>query len=513
MSSRIPSQYMIPFVPGSSIGAGSYGSSNPALSAPSLSTEQALPFFEIAEFPSRTVAENWASYTGLGAEAARSSYGQAEDRTLRWDLHAMRDRVLLSAREAQPHIFLPETLQRKYHGLFLLDSVPLPSVSACLGYATSCYKALSGADPFVYCLRRVEGFRLSNFDLVQEAVAAWTRVSHPNVVGLRQAFATGEFTEVDGVGEGGSLVYVYDYVDLAYTLSHWHEAHDRSALSETLLWDIALQLLSGVRAVHAAGLAVRVLHPSKVLVGPRVRIMINCAGLLDALHHPSVWQTNREIPDKNNAFAAQRRDMVCIGKILQSLAVGGESVWDVGTLTSSEQHELVSTLPSSLSRSFTGFIKALISGDHSAAQLTASVGYMYSFKAEQQLTASDRMHAELRKSVDVGRLFQLLTKVNSIADRPGGLLEDWKWAATGDRFLVGLFRDYLFFQADEFGRPTTDLSHVVDALAKVDVGSAESLMLSDREGGAVLVVSFMEIRRCIDSSFKQLVSAGTGFLL
>jgi hypothetical protein len=44
---------------------------------------------------------------------------------------------------------------------------------------------------------------------------------------------------------------------------------------------------------------------------------------------------------------------------------------------------------------------------------------------------------------------------------------DPRWAETGDRYLIKLFRDYVFHQVDETGRPVTDLGHVLGALNKV----------------------------------------------
>lgn len=44
---------------------------------------------------------------------------------------------------------------------------------------------------------------------------------------------------------------------------------------------------------------------------------------------------------------------------------------------------------------------------------------------------------------------------------------DPAWSETGDRYLLKLFRDYLFHQVDEEGNPVLDLGHVVESLNKV----------------------------------------------
>ena len=49
------------------------------------------------------------------------------------------------------------------------------------------------------------------------------------------------------------------------------------------------------------------------------------------------------------------------------------------------------------------------------------------------------------------------------------------WAETGDRYILKLFRDYLFHQVSEDGRPWLDMSHVVQCLNKLDAGAPEKV--------------------------------------
>ena len=48
---------------------------------------------------------------------------------------------------------------------------------------------------------------------------------------------------------------------------------------------------------------------------------------------------------------------------------------------------------------------------------------------------------------------------------------DQRWSETGDRYIVKLFRDYVFHQVDEMGNPVLDLSHVLTCLNKVMIPS------------------------------------------
>ena len=44
---------------------------------------------------------------------------------------------------------------------------------------------------------------------------------------------------------------------------------------------------------------------------------------------------------------------------------------------------------------------------------------------------------------------------------------DSRWSETGDRYIIKLFRDYVFHQVDEHGNPVINLSHVLTCLNKV----------------------------------------------
>jgi PAB-dependent poly(A)-specific ribonuclease subunit 3 len=44
-----------------------------------------------------------------------------------------------------------------------------------------------------------------------------------------------------------------------------------------------------------------------------------------------------------------------------------------------------------------------------------------------------------------------------------------RWSETGDRYIIKLFRDYVFHQVDEHNNPVLNLSHVLTCLNKVGV--------------------------------------------
>jgi PAB-dependent poly(A)-specific ribonuclease subunit 3 len=44
---------------------------------------------------------------------------------------------------------------------------------------------------------------------------------------------------------------------------------------------------------------------------------------------------------------------------------------------------------------------------------------------------------------------------------------DPRWSETGDRYIIKLFRDYVYHQVDENGVPVVDMAHVLTCLNKV----------------------------------------------
>lgn len=44
---------------------------------------------------------------------------------------------------------------------------------------------------------------------------------------------------------------------------------------------------------------------------------------------------------------------------------------------------------------------------------------------------------------------------------------DPRWSETGDRYIIKLFRDYVFHSVDENGNPVVNLAHVLTNLNKV----------------------------------------------
>lgn len=64
----------------------------------------------------------------------------------------------------------------------------------------------------------------------------------------------------------------------------------------------------------------------------------------------------------------------------------------------------------------------------------------------------------------------------------------------------------VFHQADGAGNPVMDLGHVVTALNKVDTADEEKIVLSSRDGKSMMVVSYADVARSLESAYHELVS-------
>lgn len=138
---------------------------------------------------------------------------------------------------------------------------------------------------------------------------------------------------------------------------------------------------------------------------------------------------------------------------------------------------------------------------------------------DSELHAQDTLTVNLGKELESSRLVRLLIKLNMINERPeldasqniagsSGTNPSSVWAETGERYYLKLFRDYVFHQVDANGHPVTDLAHILDCLNKLDAGTDEKIGLVSRDEQNVLIVSYREVKRALESAFQDLVRAG-----
>ncbi|XP_011150054.2 PAN2-PAN3 deadenylation complex subunit Pan3 isoform X3 [Harpegnathos saltator] len=425
---------------------------------------------------------------------------------------------------AQPDIVrfpdLPNEVDN-YHELCPLEPIHKPA-STVLGYQTSTYKATNIKNGTRYCLRRIHDFRLANTKCTV-VVDMWKRLSHTNLVQLREVFTTKAFGD-------HSMVFVYDYHPTSETLLNKHFAstelngytdpfssdpnghrpysHTKntilrqqhtSMLPESVIWSYIIQLTAAFRVIHAAGLAYRCLDPTKVLLTSRTRLRLSCVAIPDVVTLDG---------NAANPLALvphyQQEDLVALGKLVLALAC--RSLIAVHRDNMSASIDLITRSYSADLRNLILYLLSSQDRRRTVTDLMPMIGARFYTQLDAAQLRSDVLENELAKELENGRLFRLLVKLATINERPE-LSMDPTWAETGDRYMLKLFRDYVFHQVTADGRPWLDMAHVVACLNKLDSGSSDKICLMSRDEQCVLVVSYVELRQNLDQSFAELVQA------
>ncbi|PWN47714.1 hypothetical protein IE53DRAFT_371232 [Violaceomyces palustris] len=369
--------------------------------------------------------------------------------------------------------------------------------SKVFGYRSHSYKAICTLDGKRYVLRRLEGFRLQHETAIG-LVERWRRIRHPSIVSVREAFTTRAFGDQ-------SIVFVYDYHPLSTTLYAEHMTPkppqpDRRTgrlqavqmqTPEKVLWSYLCQLTSVLRCIHASGMAARCIEPSKILRTGKNRVRLNCCSIFDVIAYDprapaSAMQTYQD------------EDLVNLGKLILSLCCN--------SMTS------LQNIPKSLEtigRTYSADLKNVIlwllnkpSSSKNVDELGRLLSTRVSDELDSALNYNDLLENSLMRELENGRLVRLLCKFGFINERPE-FDHDPRWAETGDRYIIKLFRDYVFHAVDEAGRPVVDLSHILTNLNKLDAGVDEKIMLTSRDEQSCLVVSYREVSLGSSGSLLQ----------
>ncbi|KAG2482584.1 hypothetical protein HYH03_018468 [Edaphochlamys debaryana] len=412
-----------------------------------------------------------------------------------------------------------------YHTLYPLEegamrpqaaASELPS--AALGLRTVLVKGVSSADGSAAALRRVDPKQViptaELLSRARETVESWAPLAnHPNLVGLRAAFLASDALGPPGQAAGGdgasALVFAHDFHPGAVTLAAAHLVPQMTAAGlvsapqpppEEVVWSYAVQITSALRAAHGCGLLLRpaCLHPSKVLLTGFGRLRVGSVGIVDAL-------MGGEAPGPEELQMLMRQDLTAMGGLLLTLCCAGAGPAPSLDLVAAHfSPELVRLLGALLAAadggplgSWRGLVAAL--ADRAFTELDGAG------------VALDHTVGELAKEAENGRLLRLLAKINFVTERPAeGSMQDGdsSWSETGDRYVLKLFRDLVFHAASpDTGAPLLDWGLVAEALNKLDAGVHEELLLLGRDGQSMMVVTYADVKRCLESSFAELRAA------
>lgn len=395
-----------------------------------------------------------------------------------------------------------------YHSLFPLEQItdtPMQK-SNTFSFVTSCYKALKYKDGLPYCLRRIHGFRQVN-QKCMVLVEMWKKIQHANIVMLREVFTSKAFGE-------HSLIFSHDYHAGAETLMsrHFQNPNNNYAsktkwnnnggkpglLPESLIWTYVVQLTSALRCIHSAGLACRVMDPTKIIITEKSRLRINGVGIFDVLGYDSSHSNPRA-----HMPTYQQDDLVALGKVVLALACN--SVAAIQRDNFPQSLELVVMNYSTDLKNFILYLLTPQQRPRSVNDIMPMIGARFYTQLDASIMRSDVIENELAKEVENGRLFRLISKLCIINERPGlGMERDW--SETGDRYLLKLFRDHVFHQVTETGAPWIDMAHIVQCLNKLDAGVPEKICLMSRDEQNVLVVSYADLKKALNKCLEELTS-------
>jgi len=257
---------------------------------------------------------------------------------------------------------------------------------------------------------------------------------------------------------------------------------------ENVIWSYVVQMASALKTIHSTGLAARTLEMSKILLTSKMRLRLNCCGMLDVIQ-----------PDQSRSVQEhQADDFIKMGRVI--LAVACNSPAAVQNYQKSLEYvskQYSSALKEQIYLMVSGQIKNI---DELSRNIAAQT--LQNFNAS--LHYEDTLESELMRELENGRLIRLLCKFGFINERPD-FDHDPRWSETGDRYYIKLFRDYVFHSVDENGNPVVDMAHVLTCLNKLDAGVDEKVMLVSRDSLNCFVVSYKDLKRNIESTFQELM--------
>ena len=406
--------------------------------------------------------------------------------------------------ETRHSLSIPETIQ-SYHSIYPLEnfgaSMQQPSCVASVPMLAM--KAVHHGDGAAYMLRRLDGRHLvpttEILERVKKAIDTWSIVAnHPNVVGMREAFVSEEFMDTP------SMYISSDYHPGACTLEQLYinplkeggHLEEKPELSEEMIWSYLVQMVCALKAIHSAGLYIGpvAMHPSKILVCSPDRIRFGFLGVSDVL-------VGQQGPI--DVQAAQLLDLSALGSLILMLACAAKN-------ERASLDQMIVSYSRDLCHVVAGLIASHKGGFQSWRNVAAALGPRLLDEIGSNQSSVDTIAMEMTKEVENGRIARFLMKLNTVVDR-AELMGDTRWAETGDRYLLKLFRDFLFHQVDDQGQPLNDWGMAIDAINKTDAGLNEKVMLLSRDETSMLVVSYADIKRCLIASYDEIKRHGNPY--
>lgn len=400
---------------------------------------------------------------------------------------------------------IPSAIQlENYHSLVPLDKLDTPQrkSTSIFGWTSWLFKAFSTKTGRIYCLRRVQDYRLGDREATQaiETIKKWKQINNANVVFVHDAFTTSAFGD-------RSLVFAQDYFPLAHTLIEAHLTQPQKdhryrgpvalpKIPENVIWSYVVQIANALRAIHSRDLAARCLDPSKIIVTDKNRIRLTACAILDVVQS----QAHRSVKE------LQQEDFVQLGRLILSLAnskLPNQLVDLDAEMAAIARRYQSGPKGESALRDLVQWL-LITPGAKSAEQLITGMPHHMVECFDKNMQHTDSLASELQRELENGRIVRLLMKLGMVNERQD-FDNDPSWSENGERYTLKLFRDYVFHRVDEHGRPVFDVGHMLGCLNKLDAGAAERVRLTSRNNDTDFVITYAELKKQLNGAFADLM--------
>ena len=325
---------------------------------------------------------------------------------------------------------------------------------------------------------------------VQEAKAMWTPLQNSSIVTFHNVFSTQDLGD-------SSLIAVSDYHPNSATLAESYSMLNGTSFArrnipnvpEKMLWNYIVQISNSIRAMHSANLAPRLIDASKMLLTDEGRVLFNGCALADILDSSD-----------ESLFDRQRKDLVDFGDLIIWLATVQHPNKAIEMSLRNYHPRLTQAVqwlqqPPSADQSANVY--------HTIENFISMISSYVLDSFDATLNLDDTLHFHLNRELENSRMVRLLIKIDSINERPE-YEEDPAWQIYGSRGQIKLFRDYVFHQVDNQGRPVLNMGHIIACMNKLDVGIDEKIQLTTRDNKNIIIVTYREMKQLIEGAWSDL---------
>ena len=330
-----------------------------------------------------------------------------------------RDLAAEETRQMDPTDPRHKAIPLPYCNAFCLDAPNLQNSRSSFGYPASTFQVVNRDDGHLYCLRRFDNVKSVNPTIAASVMENWAGLEHPGIATLHQCFVAQR-----------AVFFVHQYIP--GTQSFLQIANPPS-LSEPVIWSAICQMVTVIRRVHGARLALRTLdlrHTLLQMDALRLKVFLNCLGIVDALE----YESRKSLP------GLQAEDMRNFGRWILSIVTGTNITisTDSQTLQNCERYCM-----QNYSRELRHFILTLIRSQNPPSILDVSRALSGRLMDELDSTQLSLLRTEkaLSGEYESGRALRLLLKLGFVNERPENGANR-RWSQSGDCYVLTLFRDY-----------------------------------------------------------------------